>query len=319
LAASGDHFAALGVMYNYNNTGAGSEVRGHNPAGASDGDLAFACTNAAGTLVEVMRLDGGSGFVGINHPTVGANATALGAGDARVIEVKAAKYPQYILTSSDGHSDEKTWRIICRDSHVFQIQSLTDAYGGESTALQFTRVGAALTTQFPQGVVTMSNYGSGTATFSAAGVISSVSDERLKNILGPFSRGLPALMGLRPILFRWKDMGDQDTENVYAGFSAQNILAYIPEAVGKSLEGLYSISDAVVLAAVVNAVQAIAKELDELRDKLELEKMVRIVEPFIGDAGCVNSDTPKRRAQIAAIEAARIPVLKDQDTGIEGG
>lgn len=155
------------------------------------------------------------------------------------------------------------------------------------------------------GATTMSFYGAGTATFDASGNITSVSDERQKDIEGPFTLGLNALMGVRPILYRYKASTGLDTENVYAGFSAQNVRDYIPEAIGKNLDGMYSLNIVPVLAATVTAVQELSRELDELRAAANLPAKTRTVAPVMDDARVINSDTPKRRSELAKDNAER--------------
>jgi len=110
------------------------------------------------------------------------------------------------------------------------------------------------------GIVTMSAYGLGTATFSAAGVISSVSDERMKRNIRPFTRGLEAILALRPILHGYTaESGiDNSGKDDYAGFSAQNVQSVIPEAVGQNRDGMLSLSDRGILASLVNAVKELS-------------------------------------------------------------
>lgn len=80
------------------------------------------------------------------------------------------------------------------------------------------------------GVVTMPAYGAGAATFSAAGVISSVSDERLKIKDGVIADPIPMIMALEPGYYFGKpeaNMGD----GRQLGFYAQNVRKAIgPEA-----------------------------------------------------------------------------------------
>ena len=80
------------------------------------------------------------------------------------------------------------------------------------------------------GVVTMPVYGAGAATFSAAGVISSVSDERLKIKDGVIADPIPMIMALEPGYYFGKpeaNMGD----GRQLGFYAQNVRKAIgPEA-----------------------------------------------------------------------------------------
>ena len=80
------------------------------------------------------------------------------------------------------------------------------------------------------GIVTMSAYGAGAATFSAAGVISSVSDETYKIKDGVIVDPMPMIMALEPGYYYGKpeaNMGD----GRQLGFYAQNVRAAIgPEA-----------------------------------------------------------------------------------------
>lgn len=106
--------------------------------------------------------------------------------------------------------------------------------------------------------VTMPAYGAGTATFDSSGNISSASDERLKDIVGPFDSGLAALRTLTPILYRWNKQSGMEMEGVYAGFSAQNAQKATEYATGTSPKGFLSLQDRALLAVAVNAI----KELD---------------------------------------------------------
>ena len=80
------------------------------------------------------------------------------------------------------------------------------------------------------GLITMSAYGAGAATFSAAGVISSVSDETYKIKDGVIADPMPMIMALDPGYYYGKpeaNMGD----GRQLGFYAQNVRAAIgPEA-----------------------------------------------------------------------------------------
>ena len=142
--------------------------------------------------------------------------------------------------------------------------------GGAYTALGFKTNNIYRAVINVSGTQTWAPYGAGTATFDASGNITSVSDERLKDIQGPYTPGLNALLGLRPILFHYNEASGLDTENLYAGFSAQNVLAYLPEAVGKNLDGVFSVNLVPLLAATVTAVQELTAELDALRAKAGL-------------------------------------------------
>ncbi len=176
----------------------------------------------------------------------------------------------------------------------------TAASGSADAAISFT-ARAALNNS---GAWRWYAYGAGTATFDASGNITSVSDERMKDVLGPFTPGLNAVMGLRSIRWRYTAASGLDDENVYAGFSAQNVMGFIPEAVGKNLDGLYSLNIVPVLAATVTAVQELAREVDELRAASGLPAKNRVVAPVTGEQRIVTSATPKRLAEIVREKAA---------------
>ena len=110
-------------------------------------------------------------------------------------------------------------------------------------------------------IVRMFTYGAGTATFSANGTISSVSDERLKTKVAGVVPGLDAIAKLEPLGFRWND-GRPDDPNVYYGFRAQNVREAFPAAVYESEKGHLSFQDQSLIGMLVNAV----KELKEFRD-----------------------------------------------------
>ena len=98
----------------------------------------------------------------------------------------------------------------------------------------------------------------------ANGNVTVSSDERLKNIQGDFTRGLADLANVNPILFKWKPETGYDSSSTYAGFSAQNIQANIPEAVATDTRGYLTLADRPILATLVNAVKQIGTMLKDL-------------------------------------------------------
>lgn len=118
------------------------------------------------------------------------------------------------------------------------------------------------------GSVRFANFGAGAATFDANGNISSVSDERLKDIKGKFKVGLKDILKIEPIIYKWNKKSGLEMDHLYAGFSAQNVQKAIPEAVGENGKGILSLQDRALLAALVNSV----KELNEKIQKLEKRK-----------------------------------------------
>lgn len=133
-------------------------------------------------------------------------------------------------------------------------------YTGTGVETEKMRIGTG-------GLVRMSAYGAGTATFDSSGNITAVSDERLKNIQGPFPVGLKEILQINPILYKWNKDAGFDQDNTYAGFSAQNVMKWIPEAVG-SREGKYSLAERPIVAGLVNAVKELESEISILRTAL---------------------------------------------------
>lgn len=107
----------------------------------------------------------------------------------------------------------------------------------------------------------LAHLGSGSVQSDASGNLSVSSDERLKIIDGEFTRSIEALRQIAPIFYRWNERSGMDQINRYVGFSAQNVQAHIPEAVGTDAEGLLTLSDRGLLATIVNAIKNIDQRL----------------------------------------------------------
>ena len=164
-------------------------------------------------------------------------------------------------------------------------------------------------------------YGAGTATFDADGNISSVSDERLKDIQGGFTAGMAELQNINPILYKYNEKSGMDTANIYAGFSAQNLRDYIPEAVGKNADGYYTVIDRTVLAALVNAVKDLQGQVNELKTVLKLPVKETTVSVTTDNNRIVCKDSIRNKsiATVAAekAEIKRIAAEKDAAAKIE--
>ncbi len=86
------------------------------------------------------------------------------------------------------------------------------------------------------GIVTMSAYGAGAATFNGSGVISSASDERLKHVWGTYGKSMKDIpVNLRNVMieYGWPDeMGTAyEPLSHYIGQSAQKLQLAVPELV----------------------------------------------------------------------------------------
>jgi hypothetical protein len=143
---------------------------------------------------------------------------------------------------------------------VFSVQSAGAIVSAVGNELGIVGTGSFSKTTLYSSTNAFRFYGlsAGTMTTDAAGNVVISSDERLKNIEGFFMRGLADLKNIKPILYKWTDKSGYDTEAVYAGVSAQNVQASIPEAIGQNSDGLLSISDCPLIAALINAVNELA-------------------------------------------------------------
>ena len=154
-----------------------------------------------------------------------------------------------------------------------QFASLTSA-GLNSTNIGATTPGTgAFTTLSATGVVTFSNYGAGAATFSAAGVISSVSDETWKIKDGvPFDPDA-MLKKLQPGYWYYNaEKAPLYGTDRQLGFYAQNVNTAIgPEAAPQPEEGKpWGYYDRSVLAVTVMSLQKALSTIDSLIERIAI-------------------------------------------------
>jgi hypothetical protein len=115
-------------------------------------------------------------------------------------------------------------------------------------------------------------YVDGTAAKSSAGTTWIVSsDQRLKDILGNYNKGLNEIVALQPVKFRYKENNPRNlpTENEEVGFVAQEVQKIFPEAVSEAEDGYLDFNIHSINVALVNAVKELKAENDELKARLE--------------------------------------------------
>ena len=178
------------------------------------------------------------------------------------------------LSTNAYESSDNNWkRVAGTSAGLYQI-SYTGAHtwystgtgAGDSAISWTTRMALSST-----GIVTMSAYGVGTATFSAAGVISSVSDETWK-----IKDGIPVdpdsmLNKLEPGYWYYNDE-KKETFGVdrQLGFYAQNVNAAIgPEAAPEPEEGKpWGYYDRSVLAVTVMSLKKALETIESLTARI---------------------------------------------------
>lgn len=175
--------------------------------------------------------------------------------------------PIVTMGRAGNTANKRLWDFGITADAQFQFRAAADNYSAAQPWLTAAGGSGGITNvTFNQGPVTMSNYGVGTATFDSSGNITSVSDVRLKNVQGYFTRGLESLVGIKPINYKWNKKSGMDTKDTYTGFSAQNVGESIPEAVALNKQGYYSFSDRAVIAALVNAVNELNAKVERLEN-----------------------------------------------------
>ena len=223
---------------------------------------------------DAAYLDGGYG--GTYFRTSNASVMALyltGAGDARFSGSIYLNNAAKIMAKDPGGTD----RTVMYGRYTDDALYLDGGTGG--TFFRTNNANMDVMYLSAGGNVRFSHYGSGTLTTDSAGNITASSDERLKTINGAFNRGLSAVKGLKPILYHWNKGSGLDLTTQYAGFSAQNVQASIPEAVGRGNDGYLTINDRPMIAASVNAIQELAQENTTIRsENLKLKDTVAKLE-----------------------------------------
>lgn len=117
--------------------------------------------------------------------------------------------------------------------------------------------------------IQLNQYGAGALTTDSSGNVTATSDRRIKRKVRPFRRGIDAINQLAPVLHGYtKKSGLDQSRNDYAGFIAQNVQEAIPEAVGQMSDGMLTLSDRPIIAALVNAVQELSRQVSELKQQL---------------------------------------------------
>ena len=141
--------------------------------------------------------------------------------------------------------------------------ALTFATGPTNAAVTRMNISSA-------GIVSMYAYGAGTATFSAAGNISSVSDETYKIKDGVIADPMPMIMALKPGYYFGKPEANMGPDR-QLGFYAQNVRAAIgPEAAPDPEPSKpWGYFDRSVLAVAIEAIKVQKAQIDALTARIE--------------------------------------------------
>jgi hypothetical protein len=108
---------------------------------------------------------------------------------------------------------------------------------------------------------------SGTAAKTGGGSWTNLSDRRLKDIQGEYSKGLNEIVALQPVMFTYKKDNSLQLESdkQQIGFVAQEVQTIFPEAVSENSSGYLDFNMHPVNVALVNAVKELKAENDKLK------------------------------------------------------
>ena len=96
------------------------------------------------------------------------------------------------------------------------------------------------------------------------------SDERLKNIRGPFNTGLKAVMQLQPLRYEYRsnNAAGITPNGEHIGFAAQSVQKVIPEAVTANADGLLMVNGDPIIWTMLNAIKEQQKEIEQLKTEV---------------------------------------------------
>jgi hypothetical protein len=176
--------------------------------------------------------------------------------------------PNYFIRGQSGSTGSTT---------QFTIDSVGNAQFAGAVVAGSITVSSPTAGVFYSGTtpgVSAGSFSAITAIQTTGGIVTSLtgtSDERLKENIRPFSRGLEAIVKLSPKLFQWNEEGRAKTGfsegQEFAGLIAQNLQEAIPEAVGLEDGKWLTVSDRPIIAALINAVKELSARIEQLESR----------------------------------------------------
>lgn len=241
---------------------------------------------SGGTILASMNQSGGFSLIGNGTATPAFSISGSYAGNVSSINATGT-----IGANADGSLFSSAGTLVEAGSGthallanaVFTAPTIT---GGSATvtntatvyisgAPSATVTGANYALWAAAGTIRLGDLGAGTVTSDANGVLSVVSDGRLKFIDGEYNGGLKEVLKLNPVVYRWRPESGMDTEHQYAGFNAQqvhNVLGELGAPTGKN--GYNSLQDRAILGALVNGEKQLYLEIQELKKEIiELKEL----------------------------------------------
>ena len=110
----------------------------------------------------------------------------------------------------------------------------------------------------------------GDASKNGGGSWLSFSDERLKNIRGPYTSGLKAVMQLQPLRYQYRPNNAMNLpqSGEHIGFGAQAVQKVIPEAVTANANGYLMVNNDPIIWTMLNAIKEQQAQIQELKQEV---------------------------------------------------
>jgi hypothetical protein len=235
---------------------------------AANADLVFR-TNGSNVTAgsERMRIDSaGNVGIGTSSPAAKLHVNTTTGG----VQVRATSDSDVSFFALSSGADSSAFVAVANDARQWTMR--VNGLESDQFQLRDSTAGATRLTVDSSGIFTMSAYGAGAATFSAAGVISSVSDETWKTKDGVPSNPDAMIQKLEPGYWFYNDEKKEVFGNErHLGFYAQNVNSAIgPEAAPEPEEGKpWGYYDRSVLAVTVMSLQKALLTIESLKARLD--------------------------------------------------
>lgn len=278
------------VTGNYSAIAGGSDhVITGNYSAIGGGKNNIVTTSYSGVIGGTKNAASGTGAIvigGANNTASGINSAIIG-GDSN----NATNYYSFIASSTNSTAVSHQSAIIGADYGMTQYGNRTsviggisnNAYGSNSTAIGGNRNTVTSGSNYAvAGGYNMTASGNGTFLFgynlSSAVTLNCdsctgfyynrfylknpsitpwSSDKRLKNIIGPYDKGLNEITQLHPIWFKYKNIYGLDHHSKQVGLIAQSVIKMLPDAKMPAPmgNGYYSYDFNIIQYAMINAMQ----------------------------------------------------------------
>lgn len=240
LATQFNTAAVLGGTLTY-----GGVVISNTPTGTGNMVLSASPTFSGAVTFPDSAIWNSSGLSGLTALTVGTGGTS-------------GNQVYAIVNGGNGSGGSHGLKIQANASTVAQFYY--DINSGQAR-ISVGGKDPAITIAATTGALAFKGYGAGTLTTDASGNVTASSDERLKDVEGPYTRGLADVLKINTSQWRWNEASGLDGSRVMSGFTAQAVQAGVPEAVFQGPDGYLTIHDPALIAALINAVKELAAKV----------------------------------------------------------